>query len=83
MLLYTATVTQCWIDMRPMEWQAYMTIISIALFIIPAFIIAICYTIMVHTIWTQSRILTPTVKKSSSKFFSFPTKSFKTVQWSH
>ncbi|CAL8100839.1 unnamed protein product [Orchesella dallaii] len=63
---YGPTVTQCWIDMSPLQWQVYMTIISIALFIIPAFIIAICYTIMVHTIWTQSRILTPSSKKSSN-----------------
>lgn len=28
-------------------------------FIFSALIITICYTIMVHTIWTQSRILTP------------------------
>ncbi|ODN00192.1 Cardioacceleratory peptide receptor [Orchesella cincta] len=66
---FGSTVTQCWIDMKPVEWQVYMTIISIALFIIPAFIIAICYTIMVHTIWTQSRILTPSSKKTSNGIF--------------
>ncbi|XP_035702446.1 cardioacceleratory peptide receptor isoform X2 [Folsomia candida] len=57
---------QCWIDLSDLGWKIYITMVSFAVFIIPALIITICYTIMVHTIWTQSRILTPQGNKNTS-----------------
>ena len=45
--------------MDPVAWKVYITTVTMAVFMVPALIIAICYTIMVHTIWNKSRILTP------------------------
>lgn len=51
---------QCWIDLgEAWKWQLYMVLISLSLFIIPAFIISACYAIIVFTIWSKSKILTP------------------------
>ncbi|CAG2062841.1 unnamed protein product [Timema podura] len=52
---------QCWIDFpEPWQWQVYMTSVAVALFIIPAVIISACYTVIVVTIWSKSKVLTPT-----------------------
>ncbi|XP_044728669.1 uncharacterized protein LOC123292172 [Chrysoperla carnea] len=48
---------QCWIDLTPIQWRIYMTIISIVLFLIPALVISACYTVIVRTIWSKSNIL--------------------------
>ena len=44
--------TQCWIDFSEQwQWQLYMSLVSLSIFIIPAIIIAVCYTIITVTIW--------------------------------
>ncbi len=45
-------------------FQLYMTLIAIALFIIPACIIAVCYGIIINIIWSKSKLLTAPPKKS-------------------
>ncbi|CAI9742236.1 cardioacceleratory peptide receptor-like [Octopus vulgaris] len=63
---------QCWIDFtEDWQWQLYMTLVSVALFIIPAAIIIICYAIIIHIIWSQGKKITAdecteNVKKSGS-----------------
>uniref|UniRef100_A0A0K2V4B7 Cardioacceleratory peptide receptor 2 [Tribolium castaneum] n=1 Tax=Lepeophtheirus salmonis TaxID=72036 RepID=A0A0K2V4B7_LEPSM len=48
--------TQCWIDFdQKWHWKLYMTLVSVSLFVIPAFIIAGCYFIIVRTIWKKSK----------------------------
>ncbi|XP_035223561.1 cardioacceleratory peptide receptor-like [Stegodyphus dumicola] len=60
-------VPQCWIDLQPWQWQLYMTLVAVSLFFLPAFIIAACYTVIVYTIWTKSRLMGyPKLSKSSS-----------------
>ncbi|XP_014258479.1 cardioacceleratory peptide receptor-like [Cimex lectularius] len=44
---------QCWIEMKQWEWRVYMTVVSLALFVIPAVIITACYTVIVSTIWSK------------------------------
>ncbi|GLV39251.1 Crustacean cardioactive peptide receptor [Carabus blaptoides fortunei] len=50
---------QCWIELQPWQWQVYMTLITVALLIAPAIIISACYTIIVRTIWSKSKLLVP------------------------
>ncbi|XP_071037798.1 cardioacceleratory peptide receptor-like [Parasteatoda tepidariorum] len=58
---------QCWIDLQQWQWQLYISLVAISLFFIPALIIAACYTVIVHTIWTKSRLMSyPKLSKSSS-----------------
>ncbi|XP_063225710.1 cardioacceleratory peptide receptor-like isoform X3 [Bacillus rossius redtenbacheri] len=58
---YVQGKLQCWIDFpEPWQWQLYMTSVAVALFIVPAIIISACYTIIVLTIWSKSKVLTPT-----------------------
>ncbi|XP_060594729.1 cardioacceleratory peptide receptor-like [Ruditapes philippinarum] len=48
-------IPQCWMDLKdPWMWQLYMTLVSFAVFIIPAIIIASCYIIIVVIIWSKS-----------------------------
>ncbi|KAL4216862.1 Vasopressin receptor [Mactra antiquata] len=48
---------QCWMDLpETWMWQLYMTLVSLAVFIIPAIIIASCYIIIVVIIWSKSSI---------------------------
>ncbi|KDR17833.1 hypothetical protein L798_06780, partial [Zootermopsis nevadensis] len=52
--------TQCWIEFpHQWQWQLYMTLVAVTVFIVPAFIITACYTVIVLTIWSKSKILTP------------------------
>ncbi|XP_017781001.1 PREDICTED: cardioacceleratory peptide receptor-like isoform X2 [Nicrophorus vespilloides] len=50
---------QCWIDLEPWQWQVYMTIVSLILFVFPALIISACYAVIVWTIWSKSKLLIP------------------------
>ncbi|XKL67888.1 hypothetical protein PGB90_003379 [Kerria lacca] len=46
--------TQCWLEFsEPWQWKVYLTSIACAVFIIPALIIIICYTVIVCTIWSK------------------------------
>jgi neuropeptide S receptor 1 len=59
---YTAEVpgygNQCWITFdEPWQWQVYMTLVSMTLFVIPAILIAACYIIIVCTIWNKGKEL--------------------------
>ncbi|XP_018497696.2 cardioacceleratory peptide receptor [Galendromus occidentalis] len=59
---------QCWIEFTTYEWRVYITIVAISLFFIPAIIIAACYSIIVYTIWTKSKMLSyPKSSHSASK----------------
>ncbi|CAL1301215.1 unnamed protein product [Larinioides sclopetarius] len=59
-------MSQCWIDLDPWQWQLYITLVAASLFFVPAFVIAACYTVIVHTIWTKSRLMSyPKLSKSS------------------
>ncbi|CAM1307839.1 NPSR1 (predicted) [Pycnogonum litorale] len=53
--------TQCWIHLEKTEWKFYIMVVAIGLFFIPTLIISACYTIIVYTIWTKSKELTPKV----------------------
>ncbi|XP_017768811.1 PREDICTED: cardioacceleratory peptide receptor [Nicrophorus vespilloides] len=56
---------QCWIELpSQVHWQVYMCLVSVSLFLIPALIIASCYTIIIATIWSKSSI---SVTKSNCK----------------
>jgi neuropeptide S receptor 1 len=63
---------QCWIEFQqPWQWQTYMTLVAVSLFVVPALIISGCYTIIVQTIWSKSKTLAPSVsrgKKNTTKF---------------
>lgn len=50
---------QCWIELQPWQWRVYMTLITIALLVVPAIIISACYTVIVRTIWSKSKLLVP------------------------
>lgn len=59
---------QCWIEFSEQwQWQIYMTVVAITLFIIPALVITSCYTIIVLTIWTNSKMMisTATIKPNT------------------
>lgn len=67
-ILYEETVvqgvTQCWIELGDAwQWQLYMTLVSTALFFIPAIIITLCYAIIVKTIWDKGTYKVPTDRK--------------------
>ncbi|XP_019867076.2 cardioacceleratory peptide receptor [Aethina tumida] len=52
-------LSQCWIDLKDWQWKVYMTLVSLALFVVPALIISACYAVIVWTIWSKSKILIP------------------------
>ncbi|CAG9858726.1 unnamed protein product [Phyllotreta striolata] len=52
-------IPQCWIDLLQWQWKVYMTLVALALFVIPALIISACYAVIVWTIWTKSKLLIP------------------------
>ncbi|XP_069697680.1 cardioacceleratory peptide receptor-like isoform X2 [Periplaneta americana] len=59
---------QCWIEFQePWQWQVYMTLVAVALFVLPALIISGCYTVIVLTIWSKSKILTPPSKSCNNR----------------
>lgn len=54
---------QCWIEFKePWQWQLYMTLVCVTLFVGPALIISACYTVIVSTIWAKSKQLSPNPK---------------------
>lgn len=59
--------TQCWIELEPWQWKVYMTLVAITVFLIPAIIITACYTIIVYTIWTKSKVLSPVKQLDNNK----------------
>ncbi|XP_024083344.1 cardioacceleratory peptide receptor-like [Cimex lectularius] len=47
---------QCWIDFsEPWQWQLYMTLVAVSVFVVPAIIISICYAFIVFTIWSKGK----------------------------
>lgn len=57
--------TQCWIELgEPWRWQIYMSLVSTAVFVIPALIISACYAIIVRTIWAKGAIYTGPAERS-------------------
>ena len=52
--------TQCWIDFKEQwQWKVYMTLVAVSLFLVPAILIASCYTIIVITIWKKGKVMAP------------------------
>ena len=52
--------TQCWIDFKEQwHWKVYMTLVAVSLFLVPAILIASCYTIIVITIWKKGKVMAP------------------------
>ncbi|XP_066944832.1 cardioacceleratory peptide receptor-like isoform X2 [Macrobrachium rosenbergii] len=61
-------VPQCWIDFsEAWQWKVYMTLVSLTVFVFPTVIITACYTIIVYTIWSKSKIMTVSTKAIHSK----------------
>ncbi|KAK7579599.1 hypothetical protein V9T40_000228 [Parthenolecanium corni] len=47
--------TQCWLEFsNKWQWKCYMTLVACAVFLAPALIIIVCYTVIVCTIWSKS-----------------------------
>ena len=72
---YTAEVpgygNQCWITFdEPWQWQVYMTLVSMTLFVIPAILIAACYIIIVCTIWNKGKELSVRAVHKCHRFSS-------------
>ncbi|KAM7285825.1 cardioacceleratory peptide receptor isoform X2 [Ixodes scapularis] len=61
---------QCWIELELWQWQLYMTLVACSLFFVPALVITACYSVIVYTIWTKSKILSypklPSAKTGSN-----------------
>ncbi|CAG9115655.1 unnamed protein product [Plutella xylostella] len=58
---------QCWIDLgTPLRWQVWMTLVSMMIFVLPALTIAVCYAVIVLTIWTKSKavVMSPPIQSS-------------------
>ncbi|XP_015370069.1 PREDICTED: cardioacceleratory peptide receptor-like [Diuraphis noxia] len=51
--------TQCWIEMSPWQWKLYISIVATTVFVVPAIVISGCYAIIVYTIWSKSKLLSP------------------------
>ncbi|XP_064597854.1 cardioacceleratory peptide receptor-like [Liolophura sinensis] len=48
---------QCWISFpQPIHWKVYFTLLTVVLFILPALVITMCYTVIVHVIWSKGRV---------------------------
>jgi uncharacterized protein YceK len=59
--------TQCWIEFQqPWQWQMYMTVVAVSLFVVPTLIISGCYTIIVLTIWSKSKTLAPSANRGKT-----------------
>lgn len=49
---------QCWITYDVLGWKIYMVYLTCSLLVIPALIIAVCYTHIVYTIWRKGQLVT-------------------------
>ncbi|XP_015595881.1 cardioacceleratory peptide receptor isoform X2 [Cephus cinctus] len=54
---------QCWCHLNSQQWQIYISLVSVAVFILPALIISACYASIVFTIWSKSKLLAPSVSR--------------------
>ncbi|KAJ9591741.1 hypothetical protein L9F63_001677, partial [Diploptera punctata] len=55
---------QCWIHFpEQWHWQLYIVLVAVTIFMIPALIITACYTVIVFTIWSKSKLLVPSTRK--------------------
>ncbi|XP_023726546.1 uncharacterized protein LOC111874907 isoform X2 [Cryptotermes secundus] len=60
--------TQCWIELpHPWQWQLYLSLVAVSLFVLPALIISGCYAVIVLTIWRKGKTLTPTSRSYRSR----------------
>lgn len=48
---------QCWIHLGQLGWKIYMVYLTCSLLVLPALIIAICYTHIVYTIWSKGQLV--------------------------
>ncbi|KAK6166584.1 hypothetical protein SNE40_023240 [Patella caerulea] len=61
---------QCYIDLtEAWQWQLYLSMIALVIFVIPAIIICICYVVIVAIIWRSSRLLKPSDSQKSLKSY--------------
>lgn len=83
LMIVLQNTTQCWIDLGPIEWKIYMSLVSFSLFIAPTLIIGGCYTVIVVTIWSQGSALrqgpTRDTRRASSRGL-IPRAKIKTVK---
>ena len=64
---------QCWITLEPWQWKVYISLVATSLFLIPAIIIATCYSIIVTVIWRRGRNQTQLPAASSTTTTGFGT----------
>lgn len=57
---------QCWIELSSIGWKVYMLYLTCSLLIIPALIIAICYTHIVYTIWSKGQLNNTTKQQAKN-----------------
>ncbi|CAG2107733.1 unnamed protein product, partial [Medioppia subpectinata] len=74
---------QCWIELGKNEWKIYISLVAVSLFFVPAVIIALCYTIIVHTIWSKSKAMTFSSSSSTANTKSKSTKNKSTSDPNH
>lgn len=58
---------QCWINLPDWQWKVYFTTVTAIIFIIPAFIIVLCYVIIIYIIWQNGKkkwCVKPAVKRT-------------------
>lgn len=48
---------QCWISYDVLGWKIYMVYLTSSLLVIPALVIAVCYTHIVYTIWRKGKLV--------------------------
>ena len=44
-----------------------MTLVTMALFVMPALIIILCYAIIIHVIWSQGKVMRPANENQANK----------------
>ncbi|XP_036368517.1 cardioacceleratory peptide receptor-like [Octopus sinensis] len=55
---FDESIKLCYLDLtEPWHWMVYITLLAVALFIIPTIIIIICYTTIIYVIWNNGKML--------------------------
>ncbi|KAF2882719.1 hypothetical protein ILUMI_23452 [Ignelater luminosus] len=65
---------QCWIEFSAQwKWRLYMTLVAVSLFIMPAIVITVCYTVIIITIRSKTTITVSRKKKENRHHKSLST----------
>ncbi|CAI9739720.1 cardioacceleratory peptide receptor-like isoform X1 [Octopus vulgaris] len=55
---FDESIKLCYLHLtEPWHWMVYITLLAVALFIIPTIIIIICYTTIIYVIWNNGKML--------------------------